>query len=114
MSKRDIRVFIEDIWESIEKIESYVSEISEHEFNLNTEKQDAIIRRLEIIGEATKNIPTEFRNAYPEIPWKNMAGMRDVIIHEYFGVTLGLIWRVATVDVIELKEKIQKVRGELK
>ena len=78
---RDGRVYVEDILESISKIEEYTKAISK-EFFRNTQVQDAVLRRLKIIGEATKNLPEELRNRCPWIPWKKIAGMRDVLIHE--------------------------------
>lgn len=111
---RDELVFIGDIIECIEMIERYVGNLSEKEFEDNSEKQDAVIRRIEIIGEAVKNISKKTRERYPDIPWKEIAGMRDVVIHQYFGVTIGMVWRVATSDLMLLKDKIQVVIDDLK
>ncbi|MDP8216774.1 MAG: DUF86 domain-containing protein [Candidatus Kaelpia imicola] len=81
--KRDIRVYIEDILEAISKIEEYIKGLnSEDDFYNNTQVQDAVLRRLEIISEAVKSIPQEFRDQYLNIPWKQIAGMRDILIHE--------------------------------
>jgi uncharacterized protein with HEPN domain len=111
--ERDELLFIEEIYESIELIERYVRHLSEKEFEESIEKQDAVIRRIEIIGEAVKNISQRTRETYSNIPWKEMAGMRDVVIHQYFGVTIGMIWRVATSDLILLKEKIKGIIDDL-
>ncbi len=101
-------LYIEDILESIDKIEEYIGGIKEEDFYRNTQLQDSILRRLEIIGEATKNIPSDFRNKHSVIPWKRMAGMRDVLIHEYFGVNLKRVWRVVNKDLPRLKKEILK------
>ncbi|MGK7391298.1 MAG: HepT-like ribonuclease domain-containing protein [Candidatus Cyclobacteriaceae bacterium M2_1C_046] len=84
MSKRKPDVYLNDILGSIERIEEYLDGINEEEFYQNSEKQDAVLRRLEIIGEAVKRVPDDIRDDYEKVPWRKIAGMRDIIVHEYF------------------------------
>ncbi len=111
-SRNDL-VFLEDILDSIEKIEFYVQSFTEAEFEKSSEKQDAVIRRLEIIGEAVKNLSDTIRNTYPHVRWRQIAGMRDVLIHQYFGVTIGLVWRVITSDLPILKEVVKEIIDDM-
>ncbi len=110
---RNLLLYIQDILDSIEKIEQYTSGIQEEDFIKNTQIQDSVLRRLEIIGEAVKKIPTDFRDAYQDIPWKSIAGLSDVLIHEYFGVNVHRVWKLAKYDLIDLKQKILKVKNDL-
>ena len=90
--EKNVLVYIDDIQEGIEKILEYTQSISEDEFFASTQIQDSVIRRLEIIGEAAKNIPNDFKKENPGIEWRKIAAMRNVLIHEYFGVDLGKVW----------------------
>jgi uncharacterized protein with HEPN domain len=110
--KRD-RPYLQHIYDSISDIEGFVKGVSKQQFFENKEKQYAVMRALEIIGEATKNISRQLRAAYPEIPWKTMAGMRDKLIHEYFGVKLERLWEVIQKDLPRLKEQISKILRQI-
>jgi len=111
--KRDTRLFIADIIENIGLIEDSTKKLSQNEFKSDKLIVDATIRRLEIIGEATKNMPNDFRKKYPEIPWRDIAGFRDVVTHAYFGVMLEKVWAVIKTDLPDLKQKIQKIKEDL-
>ena len=102
-------MYLEDITKCVGKIEVYTKGMTFDEFARNTERQDAVIRRLEIIGEAVKNLPDEVRAKHPNIPWKQIAGMRDILIHEYAGVSLPRVWKAITDDLPPLKSAAQKL-----
>jgi len=104
--KRNLKLYLQDIWESTLAIEEYTQNLTEDEFYSNRQVQDAIVRRLEIIGEAVKNIDDDFRNKYPQIPWKKIAGMRDIIAHEYFGVKLERVWDVLRKDLPDINQQM--------
>ena len=108
MIKSD-RVYLEHILESIDKIENFTNEISRFDFDRNVMIQDAVIRNIEIIGEATKKISKSFTQSHKEIPWPAMAGMRDKLIHDYLDVDIDVVWKTVEVDLPLLKEMISKL-----
>ncbi len=110
---KSVSVYIADITEAIVKIQEYTKGSKEDNFLNDTKLQDSVIRRLEIMGEAVKHIPADFRNKYPEIPWKEIAGMRDILIHEYSGVLMTRIWKVVKKDIPRLKKQIKTLQKEL-
>src|SRR5438874_3276785 len=95
--------YLRHIRDAIEKIESYVS-VGEEEFMAQSHWQDAVIRQLEIIGEAAKRLSEELRSQHADVPWRRIAGLRDVLIHNYMGVDLVAAWEITQKDVPELKE----------
>ena len=98
MSRRGNKAFLQDIQEAIQRIGAYTAKVRYGEFLDDQKTQDAVIRNLEIVGEATKNLSAQVRAAYPDIPWKEMAGVRDRLIHDYFGVNLDIVWQIVTVE----------------
>ena len=104
--KRNMKLYLQDMWESILAIEEYTRNLAEDEFYSNRQIQDAVIRRLEIIGEAAKNVDDDFRNKYLQIPWKKIAGMRDIVAHGYFGVKLDRVWDIVRKDLPGLKQQM--------
>ncbi len=112
MSERADRVYLGDILEAARRIATYVSGLTYETFRADTKTQDAVIRNLEIIGEASKKIGGEFRATHPDIPWRSMAGVRDRLIHDYFGVNLEIVWQVAAVDLPDIASRIQALLDE--
>ena len=106
---RKDKVYIEHILQVISDTEKFMEGVSENEFYKNREKQYAVTRALEIIGEATKNLSKEIKAKNPETDWTNIAGMRDKLIHVYFGINLLLIWQVVKADLPQLKKQAQKI-----
>lgn len=114
MKKRDYIDYLQDIMDSINAVEEFVKGMEYVDFKKERKTLFAVIRGIEVIGEATKNIPRTIRSRYPEIPWNDMAGMRDKLIHEYFGVDIDVLWKTVQQDLPKLKVLILKVVDELK
>ncbi len=106
-------IFLDHIINSINLLEEYIQDLKYQDFVNNYEKQDAVIRRLEIMGEAIRNIPEEFLDNYPEIPWRDIVDFRNVLIHEYFDVNIERVWETIQKDIPEFKTKIEKIRKSL-
>ncbi len=109
MSKRNQKFFLEDILAAIEKIENYTKAMSYDEFLEDKKTIDAVARNLEIIGEAVKNLSEEIKKEYTEVNWKGIAGMRNKLIHAYFGVDPQIVWKTIQVRIPELKTQIEKI-----
>ena len=110
MTDKDPLVFVIHIIESIKNIESFMDKISKNNFFKNKEKQSAVIRQIEVVGEAAKNLPAEFRIKYKNIPWKDIVGMRDKLMHHYFGINLKIVWKTVKEDIPNLKDKILEIK----
>ncbi len=110
---RDYRLYLKDILAALESVEAFVERMGFEEFRADDKTASAVVRKFEIVGEATKNIPEEIRQRYPKIPWKEMAGMRDRLIHLYFGVDYQLVWTTIKERLPRVKQEIQKILKEL-
>tara|TARA_R110000868_G_scaffold46851_3_gene154381 strand:- start:1518 stop:1889 length:372 start_codon:yes stop_codon:yes gene_type:complete len=107
--KREFILYLEDMLQSMHRIEAYIGDLDFRTFKITYMVVDAIVRNFEIIGEASKNIPTEIQEKYPEIPWRKMYGLRNLIAHEYFGIDHEMIWEIAKNNLPQNRIDLQKV-----
>lgn len=112
--QRELSAYYEDIILSVDKIRRYTKGMDKLTLKDNDLVLDAVVRNLEIIGEAVKKIPNEVRDSYPSIPWRNIAGLRDILIHEYFGININIIWDVLENKLGDLRETIVIMYDDLK
>lgn len=113
MTERDVRDYLQDILNTIEMAEQFVAGMTFEEFEDDPKTIFAVTRALEVIGEAAKKIPTELRATYPQVPWKSVTGMRDKLIHAYFGVKVDVLWDTAQQDLARLKPVVQAMYQKL-
>lgn len=107
--KRTHRHFLADILANIDRIEQFVGGVDREAFAANVEKQYAVIHALQTIGEAARHLPKSLRAGYPSVPWEDIVGMRDMVIHEYFGVDMDIIWETVQRDLPPLKVVVQSM-----
>ena len=107
--KKDPLVYIDDIRDSIEAIKKYTAGLTREDFFSSSEKQDAVYRRLEVIGEAANRLSDEFRDRYPLIPWNKIVGMRNVLIHEYDSIDLDRVWETIQRDIRKLEDYMKSI-----
>ncbi len=103
---RDYKLYLEDILEAAEKIEKYLEGVSFQQLSADEMRMDAVLRNLEIIGEATKNLPSTLRQKYPAVDWRKVAGLRDIVIHAYFNVDHNIIWDIVQNKLPDLRRHV--------
>lgn len=111
--QRDDRDYLEDIVEAIERIQIYVEGFSYDRFVQDTKTQDAVIRNLEVIGEAAKQVSDTLREQRPEIPWREVCGVRDKLIHHYFGINFETLWQIIETDLAPVLSQIRDILQQL-
>jgi uncharacterized protein with HEPN domain len=109
MSKRPIDLLLNDILESIDKVEQYTRGMSFDTFSNDQKSIDAVVRNLEIIGEAANRLPNDFKERHSNVEWHKVVGLRNRIIHEYFGIDLQIIWQIVHADLLELRQTLSRI-----
>jgi len=108
---RDYKVYLDDILEASGRIRDYTSGLTLEGFKNDTKTLDAVVRNLEVIGEAAKKVPDDVRSRYPDVEWKKIAGLRDILIHEYFGIDVNIIWDILKNKLPSLEKQVRKILG---
>lgn len=106
---RAVPLLLGELLEATDLVARYTADLSFDDFAANIEKQDAVVRRLSVIGEAVKGLPEAFRAQYPEVPWRSIAGARDILVHEYFRVDLELAWEMVQTELPELARQVRRI-----
>ncbi|MBI4431520.1 MAG: DUF86 domain-containing protein [Candidatus Omnitrophica bacterium] len=106
---RDYRVYLDDIIEAANKINSYTTKLDLAGFGRDSKTIDAVVRNLEIIGEAVKNLPADFRSKHPRVNWKKIAGLRDILVHEYFGIDNDIVWDIVQNELPVLLNQVKRI-----
>lgn len=108
---RDYKVYLDDILEASARIRNYTSGLTLEGFKNDTKTLDAVVRNLEVIGEAAKKVPDDVRSRHSDVEWKKIAGLRDILIHEYFGIDVNIIWDILKNKLPSLEEQVRKILG---
>lgn len=107
--KREFILYLEDMFQSMQRIEEYLGDLDFKKFKMTHIVVDAVVRNFEIIGEASRKIPSDIQEKYPEIPWRKMYGLRNLIAHEYFGIDYEMIWEIAKNNLPQNRKDLQKI-----
>lgn len=110
---RDSRVYLADILDAVSRIRAYTAGVTYTEFDADRKTFDAVIRNLEIIGEAVKNLPGEFRDRHPEEDWRKIAGLRDILVHQYFGIDAEIVWDIVQSKLASLEQTIVRILNDI-
>ena len=109
MSKKTYKVYLDDILTSIERLKEYTKNLSKEDFSKDQKTIDAVVRNIEILGEAARNIPEDFKEEYPKVPWSKMISMRNKVIHEYSGIDLDILWQTIEDDLQGLEDQLKEL-----